>query len=64
MPKMKTHRAAAKRLRITGTGKIVRKRANGRHLLEKKSSKRKRSLGKVVGVAPADVRRARKMLGG
>lgn len=64
MPKMKTHRAAAKRLRRTGSGKIVRERAFFRHILEKKSSKRKRRLGKTVGLAPADVRRARKLLGG
>jgi len=44
MPKMKTNRAAAKRFKVTGTGKIVRSHANKRHILTKKSSKRKRSL--------------------
>ncbi|MFA5889401.1 MAG: 50S ribosomal protein L35 [Actinomycetota bacterium] len=64
MPKMKTHRAAAKRLRVTGSGKIVRKRSNFRHILEKKSSKRKRRLGRIALVNKADVRRARTLLGG
>ncbi|HEX9774891.1 MAG TPA: 50S ribosomal protein L35 [Actinomycetota bacterium] len=64
MPKMKTHRAAKKRLRVTGSGKIMRERSNFRHILEKKSSRRKRRLSKVVVVAGADVRRARRMLGG
>ncbi|MCB9506131.1 MAG: 50S ribosomal protein L35 [Myxococcales bacterium] len=44
MPKMKTNRAAAKRFKVTGTGKIVRSHANKRHILTKKSSKRKRRL--------------------
>ena len=44
MPKMKTKRAAAKRFRVTGTGKLVRRRANKRHILTKMSSARKRRL--------------------
>ena len=64
MPKMKTHRAAAKRLRFTGSGKIVRKRAIGRHILEKKPPKRKARLGKMIVVSRADRRRARRLLGG
>jgi large subunit ribosomal protein L35 len=64
MPKMRTHRAAAKRLRLTGSGKIVRKRAFARHILEKKSPKRKRRLGKMIVVSRADRRRARRLLGG
>ena len=44
MPKMKTHRGAAKRFRRTGTGKLRRRRANKNHILEKKSPKRKRRL--------------------
>ena len=39
MPKMKTHSGAKKRFRITGTGKVMREQANGRHLLEHKSSR-------------------------
>jgi len=49
MPKMKTHRGAAKRFTRTGTGKIMRSHENKRHILTKKSAKRKRRLtGKVV----------------
>ena len=44
MPKMKTNRAAAKRFKVTGTGKIKRMKANKSHILTKKSSKRKRDL--------------------
>jgi len=64
MPKMRTHRAAAKRLRKTGSGKIMRKRAYVRHILEKKASKRKRRLGKEIVVSGADRSRARRLLGG
>ena len=64
MPKMKTHRAAAKRLRKTGSGKIVRTRAYFRHILEKKPSKRKRRLSHTVVVDGADRGRARRLLGG
>ena len=63
MPKMKSHRAARKRMRLTGGGKIVHKRSNFRHILEKKSSKRKRRLGKMTTVADQDYRRARRLLG-
>ena len=44
MPKMKTHRGAAKRFKLTGTGKIMRRKANMNHMLEKKPSKRTRHL--------------------
>ena len=44
MPKMKTNRAAAKRFKVTGTGKLKRMKANKSHILTKKSSKRKRDL--------------------
>ena len=44
MPKMKTNRAAAKRFKVTGTGKLKRMKANKSHILTKKSSKRKRYL--------------------
>ena len=46
MPKMKTNRGAAKRFRVTGTGKIVYSRSNASHILTKKTSKRKRTLRK------------------
>jgi large subunit ribosomal protein L35 len=48
MPKMKTRKGVAKRLRRTGTGKYIHNRVGGRHLLTKKSSKRKRHLGQTA----------------
>ena len=62
MPKMKTHRGAAKRFKKTGTGKIVRSHSMKRHILTKKSSKRKRRLGKPAVVDPADKSRLEQML--
>lgn len=50
MPKMKTHKGAAKRFKKTGTGKIMRRKANARHLLTGKSPARKRRLVKGVVV--------------
>ena len=62
MPKMKTHRGAAKRFSRTGTGKIMRSQKNQRHILTKKSAKRKRRLtGKVV-VSHGDRLRLEQML--
>ena len=46
MPKIKTNRGAAKRFKITGTGKIVRNKAYSNHILTKKTTKRKRNLRK------------------
>jgi large subunit ribosomal protein L35 len=63
MPKQKTHRGAAKRFEITGTGKIRRRRAFGNHILEKKSPKRKRRLGAPDVVSEADTKRIRRLLG-
>ena len=63
MPKMKTHRGAAKRFRVTGTGKVVRKKAYNSHLFSSKSAKRKRSLEKEVEVSRADSSNVRKILG-
>ncbi len=48
MPKMKTKRAAAKRFKVTGTGKLVRNKAFKSHILTKKSTKRKRNLRKDI----------------
>jgi large subunit ribosomal protein L35 len=62
MPKMKTNRAAAKRFRFTGSGKIRRSTAYASHILTKKSQKRKRNLRKNDLVAPADVRRVKQMI--
>ena len=56
MPKQKTDRGAAKRFKVTGTGKLRRRQAMRSHLLEKKSSSRTRRLGRETDVAPGDVR--------
>jgi large subunit ribosomal protein L35 len=62
MPKLKTHRGAAKRFKKTGTGKFVRNKAFKQHILTSKSRSRKRSLkGKVV-VSPANAKELRRML--
>lgn len=64
MPKMKSHRGAAKRFKITPTGKIRRRRAFANHILEKKTPKRKRKLNAPDAlVAPADAKRIRRLLG-
>jgi large subunit ribosomal protein L35 len=63
MPKMKTHSGASKRFRLTGSGKIMRRRANRGHLLEHKSSRRTRRLGKDVPIAPGDLKKTKKLLG-
>ncbi len=63
MPKMKTHRGAAKRFKVTGTGKLVRRKAFMNHLLEKKPSKQTRRLKREAVVAPGDAARMKKLLG-
>jgi large subunit ribosomal protein L35 len=63
MPKMKTHRGAAKRFRITTTGKIRRRKAFMNHILEKKPSKRTRRLNRPTAVAAADREQVKRMLG-
>ena len=62
MPKAKTHKGAAKRFRVTATGKIVRKRAFKSHLLEKKPAKRKRKFRKEVLLTGANKKQVRKLL--
>jgi large subunit ribosomal protein L35 len=62
MPKMKTHRGAAKRLKKTGSGKIKRMRAFKSHILNKKTRKRKRRLRKPELVSRADEKRMNKIL--
>jgi large subunit ribosomal protein L35 len=63
MPKVKTHRGAAKRFKLTGTGKIRRRKAFRSHLLEKKSSRRTRRLGRGAEVTGGDRRHVERMLG-
>ena len=62
MPKMKTNRGAAKRLRKTGTGKVRRMRAYKSHILTKKDRKRKRRLRTGTLVAKADEKRVKRLL--
>jgi len=62
MPKLKTKRSAAKRLKRTGRGKLVRAKGWKSHLLEWKPSKRKRQLRKATLIAPADMKRTRRLV--
>jgi len=62
MPKMKTKRAAAKRFKTTGTGKLVRNKAYKSHILTKKSPKRKRNLRKATVLDQSNVRNMKKVL--
>ncbi len=63
MPKMKTHRGAAKRFRKTGTGRLRRRKAYRSHLNGKKSPKRLRRLGRPADVSDADAKNVNRMLG-
>jgi large subunit ribosomal protein L35 len=63
MPKMKTDRGAAARFKVTATGKIMRRKANRSHLLEKKSSVRTRRLGRDTELSAADRKSVRRILG-
>jgi large subunit ribosomal protein L35 len=62
MPKMKTHSGAKKRFKITGTGKIKRKKAFKSHILTKKETKRKRNLTHAGLVHETDMNRVQRML--
>lgn len=62
MPKLKSRKAAAKRFRATGTGKIVRRKAFKNHILEKKTTDKKRKLSKAVIVDERDADNVRGML--
>jgi len=64
MPKMKTNRAAAKRFKRTGTGRLRRRKAFLNHILTKKSQKRKRKLRKKTLVSKADEGRMKRMIPG
>ena len=63
MPQMTTNRAAAKRFKLTGTGKIKRGKAYARHILTKKSRTRKRNLNKTTLVHETEQKRVMRMLG-
>lgn len=62
MAKMKTHRGAAKRFKITGTGKVIKFSSHKSHILEKKSGKRKRQLRHGQVASKADTRRVHELL--
>ena len=62
MPKMKTHKGAAKRFKVTGTGKIRRRQRNLNHFNTKMSSRRKRRLGSPELVDKADMPKVKKLL--
>jgi len=59
---MKTRKAAAKRFRITGSGKVIRRQAKTRHLLECKSGRQKRALGRDLVLSPTDAKRIKVMM--
>ena len=62
MPKIKTHRATAKRFTVTGSGEFKRNKAYKSHILEKKTRKRKRNLRKATLASAADRKNVRTML--
>ena len=62
MPKMKTNRAAAKRFKVTGTGKLKRNKAYKSHILTKKSTKRKRNLRQATITDATNVKNMKKVL--
>lgn len=62
MPKMKTKRSAAKRFKVTGSGKLKRNKAYKRHILTKKSSKTKRNLRKATTVDASNVKNMKQIL--
>jgi large subunit ribosomal protein L35 len=64
MPKMKTRKSAAKRYTITGTGKVRYKKQGLRHILTKKSSKRKRNLRKSGILSKAETKRVKRLIPG
>ena len=60
--KLKTHKGAAKRFKLTGSGKVMRRHAFARHILTSKPSKRKRRLGQSVELSASDTVAVRRML--
>jgi large subunit ribosomal protein L35 len=63
MPKMKTHSGAKKRFKVTGSGKVLRRKTNLNHILEKKSPRRKRRLHGTAEVTGGQRDRVRRQLG-
>lgn len=63
MPKLKTHKGTAKRIKMTSTGKLTRRRAFGGHMLAKKSKSRKRAINKPATITGSMAKNARRALG-
>lgn len=63
MPKMKTHKGTAKRIKVTSTGKLTRRRAFGSHMLAKKSKSRKRNINTSATVTGAMAKNVKRALG-
>jgi large subunit ribosomal protein L35 len=64
MPKVKSNKSAAKRFKVSGSGKVKRRHANKSHILTKKAPKRKRHLKGPEMCSPGDARRVKRMLRG
>jgi len=62
MPKAKTHQGTRKRIKVTGSGRLLRRRQGGGHLKEKKRARRLRSLAQEVPVASQDAKRIRALI--
>ena len=63
MPKLKTHKGTAKRIKVSGSGKLMRERAFGNHILAKKSKSRKRNMKTAASVSGKNVKNLKKALG-
>ena len=63
MPKMKTHKATAKRFKVTGKGKLRRRKQGSSHLKRKKSKRSKREMRQDVDADPVDAKRIERLLG-
>lgn len=63
MPKLKTHKGTAKRVKVTSTGKLLRRRAFGAHLLAKKSKSRKRNINTTATITGGERKNIKRALG-
>ena len=63
MPKLKTHKGTAKRIKLTSTGKLTRRRAFGNHMLSKKSKSRKRNFNTPATITGGMAKNAKRALG-
>ena len=64
MPKLKTHKGAAARFRVTGSGKLLRMKGHRNHLRRKKPANVRRQYGDTLPVSPADAPKIRRLIGG